>query len=322
MIDPEQVLEPLRSSDLDRRLEDYDGPEALTSALRDSAHAAEAVLRRLLRRDPAASDDDRLHAMSPERLSFQTLVERLRARDRISMELAGMVHQLRSDAAAAEPRPSHADHAQATLARLRREVEADARADEGVNAAAHHATTELHEPLHPVPAPHRRGVAFALFAVVVALGVVALSLWVVMRGGDGNEEAIAAFEEGRYAPAAQLFAERVEDEPEDLEARLYLARSYRRLGRHAEAADHLRAAAELAPDDPFVRRELGHLFMELERPDAAVRQFQLATEADPESTAGWIGLINAMRAAGDGRARETLSRAPAEVRALFTDSLP
>lgn len=328
MIDPERVLAPLQSRPpFSERLRDYESSEALASAIDDASSAVERSFRTLLRSDPGAPDADRLSALSARELPWERLVERLRERDLVSLELAGMAHELRAAAVRAqrgEPRAADADRALQVVERLRAEVSAPG--ERSVRDVAHHTVSggALEEGKQAVPPPARwRSLLPVAAVLLLAVLLAALGWWLL--AGD-SDDAVAtgreAFREERYAPAAAAFREAVHDEPGNITARLYLARSYRRLGRLPEAADELRRATELAPNDAGVRRELGHLFMDLNRAGSAVAQYQRAVELEPGSTAGWIGLIQAMRAAGHPETQRTLQRAPADVRAVLGGATP
>ena len=150
--------------------------------------------------------------------------------------------------------------------------------------------------------------------VLVGLALVAVA-WVTLRGGaEEYETALAMFRAGRYEAAAVALEEIREDRPTDPTVALYLARSYRRMGRPAEAGDVLRSAVANAPDDDAVRRELGHLFRDLDRSRAAVEQYERALELNPEEPLNWASLIRALRDQGDERATRLLRDAPPEVR--------
>jgi len=151
-----------------------------------------------------------------------------------------------------------------------------------------------------------RPLVFVLLAVLLACAA-----WMVLRNGAA-ENGVEAFRTGRLAEAERIFLDRSKD-PADVTARLYLARIYRRDGRHEEAAAVLREAAEHAPDDADVRRELGYLFLDLRQPALAIEQFRRAREQAPEEPLNWIGLIRALRAVGNPEAEAWVRRAPPEV---------
>lgn len=327
MIEPERILEPVRpDAPAVRGLREYESGDDLAAAVSEAAAAVERSLRLLLRSDVGSADEDRVRALSPEELPFARLIERLRARELISLDLAGRTHELRAAAArvadgSGTPRAGDADDALQTIARLREEV-----ASAPERAAATSSTEETPATPRPrpqatldtttaVPLPARRRRAWAAGGILLFLvGVAALVLW--LFGGESDREAgMRAFERADYLEASQSFEAAVADHPDDVGTRLYLARTLRRLGRTGEAAAQLRAAARLAPEDADVRRELGHLFMDLGQPAAAVRQYRQAIELDPDANANWLGLLRALAAAHDPDFAQTLRRAPADVRA-------
>lgn len=324
MIEADRILEPVAPDAAPiRGLREYTNSATLADALRGTLGAIEQSLRLLLRSDRGAGEQDRMRAMSPQELPFEQLVERLRARDRISIQLAGTLHELRrrveSSGPALAPGPPDADRALELIARLRREVQEQQ--DAPVREAAHHAVVA-----HPIeqpktkavrpaatarPAPNLAGVGASILALLLAL-------FLVWRGlDDPFEEGIEAFREGELTEAVRHFRAAVEDDEENPTPRLYLGRVYRRLGRHEEAGDQLRRAATLAPRDADIRRELGYLFLDLGSYAAAIRQFEQAVELEPEGEASWIGLVRAMRLGNDPRSESTLARAPANARALL-----
>lgn len=154
----------------------------------------------------------------------------------------------------------------------------------------------------------------AAFAAVFLIGLA----WALAGGGNEDYDAgIAAFRAARWDSAAAAFERVLEDRPVDVTAMLYLSRSYRRQGRVREAADVLREAARVAPDDGDVRRELGHLFMELGQPRSAIQHYERAVQRDEGSVAAWGGLLQALRAANDPRAARLLDDAPPDVQAAL-----
>ena len=331
MIEADRILEPVAPDAAPvRGLREYTSATSLADALRGALAAVEQSLRLLLRADRGAGEQDRMRAMSPQELPFEQLVERLRARDRISIQLAGTIHELRrrieGGGPAFVPAPQDADRALELIARLRREVQEQE--DAPMRAAAHHAVVD-----HPitvaatpneVPPARKRARAglpdlrrpFKVGLIVGALLGLALVVWLLTRS-DPMEQGIEAFSEGEMTEAVRHFREAVADDEQNPTPRLYLGRVYRRLGRHEEAGDQLRRAAALAPRDADVRRELGYLFIDLRSFGAAVRQFEQAVELEPDNDASWIGLVRAMRLGNDPRAEATLARAPANARALL-----
>ncbi|HUG42534.1 MAG TPA: tetratricopeptide repeat protein [Longimicrobiales bacterium] len=314
------ALRPLDEvADAIDRLGAYESTSDLAAALLAVRDAVERTLRLRLRNDPSAPEHERITAMSARDLPLPEVVQSLRTRDLISLETAGTVHEFEAAAArarAGEPRAADADRALRAVAGLRDDLGAGHRAAvppaPAASAPGVRGDTEEEKP------PERRGRWMAwLGAALAALFLLTLA-WVLVQGGGADRDAaVVAFRAGRLDSAAVGFERVLEDRPEDVGALLYLGRIRRRQGRVGEAAEHLRQAAGLAPADGDVRRELGHLFMDLGQPTAAVRQYERALEADAEEPRTWAALIRALRAAGDPRAEQLLADAPAEVQALL-----
>lgn len=319
MDEPAAALRPLDdAAGALGRLDDYAAPADLAAAIADIAAAVERALRAALRADPTAPDADRLAALSPKDLPLDRVVQSLRTRDLISLEAAGTVHELMAAdarARAGDPRPSDADVARRAVTRLRTEFGAGGRASVPPAAPTVVGGTPAEEAALP---PERRGRSMAwLGAALAVFGLVALA-WVLARGGAADfDAAVTAFRAGRLDSAAAGFERVLEDRPENVDALLYLGRIHRREGRYGESAASLREAVRVAPADPDIRRELGHLFMELGQPRSAIEQYERALEQDPDGIRTWAGLIRALRAAGDPRAERLLADAPADVQALL-----
>ncbi|MBW3553498.1 MAG: tetratricopeptide repeat protein [Gemmatimonadetes bacterium] len=322
MDDSAAALRPLddASSAIDR-LREYESAADLGPALESVRAAVERALRLRLRADESAPERDRLAALSATDLPLDEVVKSLRTRDLISLDTAGTVHQLEAAAARARvsgPRAADADVALRAVARLRKELETGDRASVSPEPAPSRESPP--DTARQTP-PERRGRWMAWLAAALAALFLALSALVLTWGGTAEyDAAVAAFRAGRLDSAAVGFERVLEDRPADANALLYLARIRRRQGRAAESAEALRQAARIAPADPDIRRELGHLFMDLRQPRAAVAQYERALEADPEEPRTWAALISALRAAGDPRAERLLADAPAEVQALLGHS--
>jgi tetratricopeptide (TPR) repeat protein len=311
------ALRPLTEvMDQIRRLDDYASEEELAAAVRAVADAVERSLRARLRADPTAPDDHRLGALAADALSLDEVVQSLRARDLIALETAGTVHELVAAADRAErgaARPADADLARTAVDRLRTEF--------GQGPAPGEPVPVEETPPGPPSVVERGGRWMRWVAALFAAFAVVAAAWVLTRGGAQEyDAALVAFRAGRLDSAAAGFERVLEDRPGHVTSMLYLARSYRRLDRPGEAAGVLREAVERAPDDPGVRRELGHLFMDLGRPITAIAQYERALEHEPEEPLNWAALIRAFRATGDPRAEQLLRDAPAEVQATLSGS--
>lgn len=324
MIDAPRVLRPLsEAGDAIDSLVTYSRPAELAAALEATWTAVERSLRLLLRSDIAVPEEQRLAALSPEDLPLPRLVEALRQRNLISMELAGRAHELAQAAERAahgDVRASDADVGRQTVAELRREV--TAAADSPIQEVAHHAveTGAVQEPPQPVPAA-RRGSRPPLVPILIALvliGVVVAIVFALKGRGGGDQEAMAAFKEGRLGVAEQKFRAVVQDQPDNVLALLYLARIYRREGRFASADTMLGQAVRYAPDDADVRRERGHLLMAAGQPARAALEYERAVQAAPKEKLNWIGWVQALRASNDPRVAEVIRRAPPDAQAVLT----
>jgi tetratricopeptide (TPR) repeat protein len=323
---PESLLRPLRrlAGDVDRLRAGQGGDDRALS--RRILRAAENVFRRMLRADARLALELRLRALDPDELDVEEVMAELRRFDSVRMPTAAAHHALAQLVARDESAPP------AQLLELLELLETDARALSGLGESV----LELGQPEDPESPPasthppsSRRGlsrrVAFerALIGAVAFLVLVTV-LWFATRERRGDVgEGVALFRSGELDAAAVRFQAQLDRDPGDVTARLYLARILRRQGRFEEALQELRLAAERAPDDASVHRELGLLFLDAGQPEAAARRFQEAVRLDNSSEAGWIGLIRAMREAGEAEGAErVLRQAPAEVRALVPSIPP
>jgi tetratricopeptide (TPR) repeat protein len=336
MIEADRVLRPLQEAEpAIGKLDTYDSPAVLLDALRSTWQAVERTLRVLLRSDTSVPDTVRMAAMSSTDMTFDAVLSELRRRDRVSIELAGRVHELGQTVRRAEhtgARPQDADLAQQVVAQVRREVH-DA-ADRPMRASAHGAVVAeaLGDDVHPVPRAERparqrldiqallarlpRSRPWVIGAATAATLLVVLLAVLVFGGGSDMEAGVEAFRQQRWGVAEQRFRAELSRNNDNVTARLYLARMLRQQGRTQEAADLLKAAARTDPRDPAVRRELGHLFLDLKQPALAVEQFKIAVEQGPEEQLNWVGLIEALYRAGDPTTEQWVTRAPPAVQAM------
>lgn len=325
MIDAPRVLRPLsEAGDAIDRLVTYERPADLAASLEATWTAVDRSLRLLLRSDPAIPEELRLAALDPGQLPLPKLIQALRVRGLISMELAGRAHELSQAAeraASGDVRASDADVARTTVVDLRREV--TAAADSPVQEVAHHAveTGAVEEPAQPVPlsTPRRQRPPLLLGLVgLVVLALIGLLIYFVFRGGGDDAAGVAAFKEGRIPVAEQAFRASLQKHPDDILALLYLARMYRQQGRLTAADTMLAQAVRYAPDDPDVRRERGHLLMAARRPQQAIAEYERAVKAEPSEKLNWIGLVQALRASNDPRAEQVIQRAPPDIQPALT----
>lgn len=322
MVETNRVLQPLKDAEnAIAKLGEYETSTELAAAVQDTWNAVERSLRLLLRTDAAAPDELRLNAFSPTELPFDRLVPALRQRDLISLQLAGRVHELQQAAERARTggaRASDADQARAVVEQLRAEVQGGetGAVREVVRQAVESGRVE--EPARLVPLPDdRRSIRRVLVLPIILIILAIMFVWGVTRSSP-MDEAVTAFRSNRLAQAEEQFRTIAEKDEDNVDARLYLARIYRRTDRPNEAARMLREAAALAPNDDDVERELGWFFLDRNQPQAAAAHFRKAQELDPDEDANLIGLITSLRQLGDPEADRLLAQAPAEVRARLT----
>jgi tetratricopeptide (TPR) repeat protein len=328
MIDPSRVLQPLdEAQSAIKKLSDYESTTDLASAIQETALAVERSLRQLLRADMTAPDTLRLAALSPVELPSDRLIESLRQRNRISLELAGMAHELERSAARAargEVRAADADVGRRAVERLRSEVHAAS--EQPMREAAHNAVESgaVEEPARSIPTAvqedQRHWKQWAIIGggvlVIVVVGLLIGSSAGFFGHDSDLKKAIAAFTANKNGEAESGFRKVIADDPSNTTALLYLGRLFRKEGRLEEAAEALRRAAAQSPADADVRRELGNLFMDFSRPALAAEQYRQAVNYQREDKRNWIGLVRALRAAGNPQAAEDiLHKAPPEVQA-------
>jgi tetratricopeptide (TPR) repeat protein len=167
----------------------------------------------------------------------------------------------------------------------------------------------------PEPRVFNRNMILGAAAGVTLITAV-LAMLLIGRKSE-MEKGIDAFRDERYAIAEQHFRTALGSNGNNVTARLYLARMLRSQGRNQEVAELLKGAVGTAPRDPAVRRELGHLFLDLDQPALAIEHFRLAVEEQPDEDLNWVGLIEALYRAQDPSADEWLERAPPTVQAMI-----
>jgi tetratricopeptide (TPR) repeat protein len=318
MTDTTRVLRPLdEAAEAIEKLAEYQGSAELAAALETTTRAVDRSLRNLLRSDAGTPDTLRLTALSSSELPHDRLIPALRERNLISLQLAGMVHELEQAArraARGAVRAADGDQALRVVQTLRAEIAAAQS-----RPAAGGPTAMVEQPARIVPPSTRKQARFgyrtpAIVSVFVLLAALLVTL--AVRESD-LEKGIAAVQAQRWDAAEEYLVKAAQDE-NNATAQVYLARVYRRQQRYDQAATVLKAAAATHSQDDDIWRELGNLFLDLNQPQYAVERFRQAQELDPDEKLNWIGLVRALRAAGDPTSERVLQEAPAEVRAAMT----
>ncbi len=345
MTERDRALTPLNAVSASiEQLETYRTPQELAESLQAIGQAVERSLRQLLRADTKSPDELRLIALSSDDLPADRLVSALRDSNVISPRLATLaigLQQAVERAASNTVRAADADLARETIELLRSDVVPPAPVVPVEHAAyaGPGARPPSHTPPPPAPRPplvtpsfeddtdapphavkptkSRRG---ALIPLALIAGL-ALATWLVFRvlfsPPDPMASGIEAFEQRRWGIAEQNFRTAIGEDEGDATARLYLARVLRAQGRTKEAGEVLNQARKQSPKDADIMRELGHVFMDLKQSKGAVSAYRQAQELEPSNAANWVGLVRALRAAGDPSAAEVLRSAPAEARATL-----
>jgi tetratricopeptide (TPR) repeat protein len=191
--------------------------------------------------------------------------------------------------------------------------------DRPVQEAAHHAVESgvLDLPVHPVPRADRQKQLYRNIGIAAVMVVAAILLITLMARDSELEKGIVAVQAQRW-DAAQNHLEKAARDKDNATAQVYLARVYRRQQRYDRAATVLKEASVKHSEDDDIWRELGYLFLDLGQPQLAVARFQKARQLDPKEKLNWIGLVRAMREAGDPAAEQVLQEAPPEVQSAMT----
>ncbi len=113
------------------------------------------------------------------------------------------------------------------------------------------------------------------------------------------QTAIEHYRSGRFDAAVAICADRLRQEPADVDALNILALSRLGAGDTPGAVEALRRAAGLRPASPPLRENLGRALLKSGLPAEAAAEFQAALALAP-STNGWRGLAEARTALGDG----------------------
>ena len=94
-------------------------------------------------------------------------------------------------------------------------------------------------------------------------------------------------QDGKLAQARAFFNRAASQSPQDVVARVNLARADARLGNLNEAIDHLQSAIALDPNEADLHVELGELYFQASQPVESARSADAALNLDPRSAKGW-----------------------------------
>ena len=135
-------------------------------------------------------------------------------------------------------------------------------------------------------------------------------------------EAIASYQAGSHAAAADQFAALKERSPDDPNLSRLRGLALVRAGRTAEALPLLAHARRLAFGDPLTHLHYGIGLLQAGRPDRAAALFRRAAAMAPGTPAPWINLSTALTAldrprAARAAARRALALAPDDADALY-----
>lgn len=100
----------------------------------------------------------------------------------------------------------------------------------------------------------------------------------------------------------QCYRRAIALDPDDWRWRYYLGSLYAELGRHVEAASHLRAVVAMTPNSVAARLRLGQSFVGIREIDRAKEAFEKAVKLEPASAAAHFGLGKALAAKGENHA--------------------
>jgi len=119
-------------------------------------------------------------------------------------------------------------------------------------------------------------------AVVVLLVVVPALALATDESDLAFHRGVAAFGEGDYERARQLFDELLQEEPENPSALHYLGLIAIQDGDPSLAMDYLQRVVALVPSDGAARIDLGAQLLKTERTEEALAQFEAVAEGSPD----------------------------------------
>lgn len=116
---------------------------------------------------------------------------------------------------------------------------------------------------------------------------------------EWTHSGLDAMQNGKLSQARAFFNRAASQSPQDVVARVNLARADARLGNLNEATEHLRSAIELEPDDDDLHVELGEFYFEAAQRAKAAESADKALGLNPRSAGAWGLKGKLSHAAGD-----------------------
>jgi len=98
---------------------------------------------------------------------------------------------------------------------------------------------------------------------------------------------VEAMQNGKLSQARAFFKRAASQSPQDVIARVNLARADARLGNLQQATEHMQSAIELNPDEADLHVELGDLYFQSSQGAAAATSVNRALELSPRSAKAW-----------------------------------
>jgi len=132
--------------------------------------------------------------------------------------------------------------------------------------------------------------------------------------------AMSAVRAHRYDAAAEAFSEALEMEPDNVNARVSLARALYLAGNRVAAEESLEQVLTQSPDQPLANLLLGVMYEQKRSPDKAIASYRRALQGDPAHAGAHYHLANALARSGRYEAAaphyaQTLQQAPDMLRA-------
>jgi tetratricopeptide (TPR) repeat protein len=143
----------------------------------------------------------------------------------------------------------------------------------------------------------------------------AMTVWLLLFAAatDYQADGLKALEAKQYGPAAQLFRQAVQADPDDYAAHFHLALAESLLGQDADAIPEYQKVLELKPGLYQAELNLGILLLRLKRPAEAAPHLKTAVDTKPkEYRAQWY-LAEALYATGEVAQAEQHYQAAAEL---------